>query len=391
MLLWFLNIPFAVMLFGTTFAEQVNERYALRPNTSNSATTVLSTGNRKLYSQLIEQLLRNASPMVPPNADNVSEPVNISVTFRLQNILQLDMNDQVLAIFGWFQIRWYDKSLSWDTDLYSVDTVFLQADKIWRPDVVLYNSIEPLDQLTKLEMQIKVDSDGLVTWNIGTLFQYRCFLDMRLFPFDTQRCELYFGLWTQVEKHVNCTRYNAISIRFPNPEWEVLGVHATRIDRARVDTEWYITYTVVLKRKWMFYLLNVLLPVLLVTALNSVVLVLPVDCGEKMSVSVTAFLTLAVFTTLIQDNLPNNSDTVCYLAVYLATQMILSVVVVILSAVILKCHHSNRHVSSVAYHDQTKEGENDMIPDGTQNASESLVFTFLHNFHCYVKETDTHR
>nr|KAG5704516.1 hypothetical protein BaRGS_003827 [Batillaria attramentaria] len=72
---------------------------------------------------------------------------------------------------------------------------------------------------------------------------------------------------------------------------------------------------------WLFYALNVLLPVLLVSALNSVVFALPVQCGEKMSVSLTTFLTLAVFMTLIQDSLPSNSDTVCYLAVYLGAQL----------------------------------------------------------------------
>ena len=98
----------------------------------------------------------------------------------------------------------------------------------------------------------------------------------------------------------------------------------------------------------MFYVMNVLLPILLVSTLNSVMLVLPGECGEKMSVSVTIFLTLAVFMTLIKDSLPSNSDTVCYLAIYLATQLTLSVLVVILSTVIVKCYHSNRHVSSAA-------------------------------------------
>ena len=93
----------------------------------------------------------------------------------------------------------------------------------------------------------------------------------------------------------------------------------------------------------MFYVMNVILPILLVSALNSLVLVLPVECGEKMSVSVTAFLTLAVFMTLIQDSLSSNSDTVPYLAIYLASQMILSIMVVVLSAVIVKYHHSRRH------------------------------------------------
>ena len=66
--------------------------------------------------------------------------------------------------------------------------------------------------------------------------------------------------------------------------------------------------------------------------LISVVFLLPVDSGDKMSVSVTNFLTLAVFMTLVQDRLPHSSDTVCYLEIYLASQIVLSGLAVVLSA-----------------------------------------------------------
>ena len=343
MRLCFLNTGCAVILLALCFAQRVADIPTHAANTSSSATTAFSTGNRKLYSQLIEQLLSNANPMIPPNADNVSEPVDVHVNFSLNLVQQLDMNDQILAIFAAFQIRWQDRSLSWDTDLFPVDAVFLQADQVWRPELVLHNSIDAPDQMTKLELKLKVEHNGLVTWNPGALYQYRCLLDMSLFPFDTQRCGLRVGPLTETERHINCTLYNARSVLQKHPEWEVLHIDAERIEDTRDGRSWYIEYTVVLKRKWMFYVMNVILPILLVSALNSLVLVLPVECGEKMSVSVTAFLTLAVFMTLIQDSLSSNSDTVPYLAIYLASQMILSIMVVVLSAVIVKYHHSRRH------------------------------------------------
>ena len=133
------------------------------------------------------------------------------------------------------------------------------------------------------------------------------------------------------------------------------------------------------KRKWMFYVINVIFPILLVSTLNNVVLVLPVECGEKMSVSVTIFLTLAVFMTLIKDSLPNNSDTVCYLAVYLATQMTPSVVVIIMCAVIVKSHHSNSRVCVVSrgQGQDHKTEKNDITAHEVPNASESLILYLL--------------
>ena len=373
--LLFSNTGIAVVLFAVSFAQGANFIWAQTANTSKGTTTAFSTGNRQLYSQLIEQLLSNADPMVPPNADNVSQPVEIHITFSLNFVQQLEMNDQILAIFAGFQIQWYDRSLSWDMDLCPVDTIFLKADRIWRPELVLYNSIGPRDQVMKLELQVKIKYDGLVTWNPGALYQYRCLLDMRLFPFDTQRCALRLGPLIQAEKHVNCTQYHARSVRQPHPEWDVLGIDVKRVEETRDGKSWYIEYTVVLKRKWMFYVMNVIFPILLVSALNNVVLILPVECGEKMSVSVTTFLTLAVFMTLIKDSLPSNSDTVCYLAVYLGTQMILSVVVVILSAVIVKYHHTNCHtcVVSSSQGQKCKTDKKDITAHEVPNASESLI------------------
>ena len=127
-------------------------------------------------------------------------------------------------------------------ELYPVDIVFLQAEKIWRPEFVLYNSIGPRDQMTKLELLVKVEHDGLVTWNPGTLYQYRCLLDMWTLPFDTQRCSLYSGPLTQREKHINCTRHDVRSVREPHPEWDVLGVDAKRMEETRDRKSWYIEY-----------------------------------------------------------------------------------------------------------------------------------------------------
>ena len=334
--------------------------------------------SREAYAELIKQLLATASARIPPNANNLSEPARVNLSMNIDHIENLDTQTQLFTAFVRLNMLWYDRALSWNRDEFPVDAVYLQPDTLWRPEIVAYNALATKDQFMKVGLQVKVRHDGLVFWTVSETLPWSCPVDIRLFPFDQQRCFLAIGSWFQSAQDVDVYAHAHPGMpSFIHPEWDV--VEMTQRQVRELNAAWNIVYTVVLKRKWMFYLLNVLLPVLLVTALNSVVLVLPVDCGEKMSVSVTAFLTLAVFTTLIQDNLPNNSDTVCYLAVYLATQMILSVVVVILSAVIVKCHHSNRHassavgiapVSSWAGCDQMKEDKPDDTADDVLSANE---------------------
>ena len=43
---------------------------------------------------------------------------------------------------------------------------------------------------------IKVTHEGLVQWNYPTIIRSSCSLDMTMFPWDVQACDLKFGSWS---------------------------------------------------------------------------------------------------------------------------------------------------------------------------------------------------
>ena len=47
-----------------------------------------------------------------------------------------------------------------------------------------------------------VDNTGKVVWWIPTVLQTMCSLDMRLFPWDNQKCSLIFQSWSHTSKTV---------------------------------------------------------------------------------------------------------------------------------------------------------------------------------------------
>jgi len=63
----------------------------------------------------------------------------------------------------------------------------------------------------------------------------------------------------------------------------------------------------------MFHILNTLFPVVMMAVLSAMVFKLPVDSGEKIGFSLTVLLAYAVYLTLISENIPSTSVTVCYL------------------------------------------------------------------------------
>ena len=61
------------------------------------------------------------------------------------------------------------------------------------------------------------------------------------------------------------------------------------------------------RRESSFLLINVLLPILLMATINILVFIIPPDAGERISYSVTVLLALAVYLTIVGENLPKTS------------------------------------------------------------------------------------
>ena len=105
------------------------------------------------------------------------------------------------------------------------------------------------------------------------------------------------------------------------------------------------------KRKPSFYVINIRLPLLFLAIINPFAFIIPGSSGEKISFSMTLFLTFAVFITIVMDELPVNSDRISYLQLYLVSQIAITVVNLItiviqvrLEAVIRKCRSSTSEV-----------------------------------------------
>jgi hypothetical protein len=63
-----------------------------------------------------------------------------------------------------------------------------------------------------------------------------------------------------------------------------------------------------MKRKPLFMLVNILLPIIVLALLAPLVFLMPKNSGERVGYSITMLLALSVYMTIISDNLPKNSD-----------------------------------------------------------------------------------
>ena len=284
---------------------------------------------------LLTHLFTNQSydKLVRPSLDQ-SEYTFIYIEFHLYGIIDLDEVQQKLTTAGYVLVSWSDELLTWDSTEYgNIEYIHVPQENIWLPDIALRNGFEDLEGLGSEFMNVLIDYEGFVYWKPFHVFESRCNLDSTYFPFEKQSCNIEFEAWTLDSDDVYLSlgdagidTHRALG---SNGIWDVVSSSATSFSD---DGEPRIRFTIIIKRKPLFYIINIILPIILLSVLNIFTFLIPADMGERMGYSVTVWLSFAVFLTVISGSLPKSSDTVPIISIYIMTQLVVGTVCVLLSA-----------------------------------------------------------
>ncbi|KAL3868221.1 hypothetical protein ACJMK2_041052 [Sinanodonta woodiana] len=268
---------------------------------------------------------------------NQTTPTDVNIDLYLTSIIEFDSQNEKFTTSGYLSINWNDHYLQWNSSIYGDTTsVFIPQDNVWKPDISLQNGISELKELGSSSLFVYVWNDGSVSWYPIGIFESTCGIDITYFPFDIQTCTLKFVAWSYTKDEVNVmegTKGIIMDQYEQNSEWSILD---TSVNTLQESTDAAVVFSIKLKRKPLFFLLNVILPVILLSLLNVCIFVLPAESGEKGSFSVTVFLALAVFLTIVTAILPQNSEKVSYLGIYLVLMAGFSTMIVILTLFTLR-------------------------------------------------------
>uniref|UniRef100_A0A8D1M2I6 Cholinergic receptor nicotinic alpha 7 subunit n=1 Tax=Sus scrofa TaxID=9823 RepID=A0A8D1M2I6_PIG len=228
--------------------------------------------------------------------------------------MDVDEKNQVLTTNIWLQMSWTDHYLQWNMSEYpGVKTVRFPDGQIWKPDILLYNSADERFDAT-FHTNVLVNSSGHCQYLPPGIFKSSCYIDVRWFPFDVQQCKLKFGSWSYGGWSLDLQMQEAdISGYIPNGEWDLVGIPGKRNEKFyECCKEPYpdVTFTVTIRRRTLYYGLNLLIPCVLISALALLVFLLPADSGEKISLGITVLLSLTVFMLLVAEIMPATSDSV---------------------------------------------------------------------------------
>ena len=154
---------------------------------------------------------------------------------------------------------------------------------------------------------------GMIRWEPGGVFKTICQINIRLYPFDHQACELHFGAWSYHTNKMNLTNpatvINMDSYK-SNGEWHMRGTEARRTEFAYLccPNERYssIAFVVHISRRHNFYIFNIILP----SVMTSVLLLSIFYCtpAQKVQIGVVVLLSFRIFLLNVADNIPKTSD-----------------------------------------------------------------------------------
>ncbi|CAC5384573.1 unnamed protein product [Mytilus coruscus] len=119
-------------------------------------------------------------------------------------------------------------------------------------------------------------------------------------------------------------------------EWEILSSSALNLVESH---ETKVGFTIVIQRKPVYAIINYIMPMLLLSLLDIFTFKRPVDTGERMGYVITAWLAYAVFLTIISDSLPQTSEYIPIVSIYIMIQIFIATVIVIISAIESGCAH----------------------------------------------------
>ncbi|XP_033733503.1 acetylcholine receptor subunit beta-like [Pecten maximus] len=302
------------------------------------------------YSTELESQLRTGLFSEYEVLQRPSHTVHVKVSITLLTVNELNIKDQALSITAYFTLSWMDARLSWasNTTYGNIRFLFSTETYVWRPALIIDNAVDELTVMSDKNIPIRIASSGTLHWNPAGVYTVACDSDITFYPLDIQTCTLSVSSWAytsnEIDLEYDTDHSNGIDITSysQNGEWDLVSTFVEAEGNSKTrgsQTFSNVKFSIVLRRKPLFHLLNTIFPVALMAFLSAMVFKLPPDSGEKIGFSLTVLLAYAVYLTLISDNIPSTSVSVCYLSIYLALILVFGSISVVCTILVLNFHH----------------------------------------------------
>uniref|UniRef100_A0A183FJQ7 Neur_chan_LBD domain-containing protein n=1 Tax=Heligmosomoides polygyrus TaxID=6339 RepID=A0A183FJQ7_HELPZ len=211
------------------------------------------------------------------------------------------------------------------------------SDMIWRPDLLVYNNANMNIRENEMQTNVQIEHTGRISLFRALITDVTCDLRLERFPYDQQICYVLLASWSYdgsqimlftaeeptAEPNTNRTNLAALNHYIPNMEWTLVDF------KYRSNLKYYdccpnpypdISYFFAIKRNPSYYLFTLIIPSAFITIVTVIGFFTPHSSTgentEKVSLGVTALLSLAIILMMVSDKLPATSNSVPLLGQY---------------------------------------------------------------------------
>ncbi|KAK6015037.1 Neurotransmitter-gated ion-channel ligand binding domain protein, partial [Ostertagia ostertagi] len=275
-------------------------------------------------------------------------PLDVKVRFLLNQILDVDEKNQVMSILAYIDFHWNDYKLRWDPKMFGGirDVRFAGEQdapfKLWRPDVLLFNSVSEAFDSTYSSRFI-VNYNGEIQQNPPGIFRFICkvrypviLVPRNVLGLKTPSCitlsqiESYF--FTGVKGHPvrassrpygdNPESYTVnesidLQVYLQNGEWDLMNTPGTRVVTVFGEESYHeLYYYIHIRRRTLAYGINLIIPSLVISMMTVLGFTLPPDACEKITLETTVLLSVIFFLQMVSNMSPPQSKSVPILAAF---------------------------------------------------------------------------
>ncbi|XP_036379088.1 5-hydroxytryptamine receptor 3A [Megalops cyprinoides] len=271
----------------------------------------------------------------------------VAIDLMVYSILNVDEKNQVLTTYVWYRQQWVDEFLVWNPeDFDNVKQVSIPTANVWVPDILI-NEFVDVGKSPDIPY-VYVGSNGLVRNYKPIQVVTACSLNIYNFPFDVQNCSLTFQSWLHTINDINISLMRTPedvrvdkSVFMNQGEWELLHVLSKYKSFSIDENDHYaeMKFNVVIRRRPLFYTVNLLLPSIFLMVMDIVGFYLPPDSGERVSFKITLLLGYSVFLIIVSDTLPATAIGTPLIGVYFVVCMALLVISLTETVLIVRLVH----------------------------------------------------
>lgn len=242
---------------------------------------------------------------------HAAQPRPLELGVYILNITELDEPTERISIHLMLGAYWQDPALAFEgiePRLWREAEALDQANSIWNPMVEFNRTLQPSEVEHAL---LRIHPDGRVEFERQMNVHLSTELDLRELPFDTQHVQIELESFQHQADEMTLTLAPAdlrIAQQISLPQWKVgqLTAKTTSYFNELYDENYSrATVTVELKRRYQFYIWQMMVPLVILIGVAFAVFFLPLqDLADRMNVIVASLLTIVALSYTLHSELP---------------------------------------------------------------------------------------